>query len=127
MLSQLRYRADTPLVLKGISVTIEGSHKVGVVGRTGSGKSSLISVLFRLVEPAGGRILIDNIDVSTLGLADLRSRLSIIPQDPVLFDGTIRTNLNPLGEHSDADLWEVQTFNPLRVICSEIGVNLVYS
>lgn len=121
MLSQLRYRADTPLVLKGISVTIEGSHKVGVVGRTGSGKSSLISVLFRLVEPAGGRILIDNIDVSTLGLADLRSRLSIIPQDPVLFDGTIRTNLDPLGEHSDANLWEVQTFNSLRVICSEIG------
>jgi ATP-binding cassette subfamily C (CFTR/MRP) protein 1 len=104
---QLRYRPQTPLVLKGINLTIKGGHKVGVVGRTGSGKSTLILALFRLAEAAEGSLTIDDVDISTLGLNDLRSRLSIIPQDPTLFDGTVRSNIDPLGEHSDPEIWAV--------------------
>ncbi|CAM6088135.1 unnamed protein product [Calypogeia fissa] len=103
---KLRYRPQTPLVLKGINVTIQGGHKVGVVGRTGSGKSTILLALFRLVEAAQGVVLIDDIDIKTLGLNDLRSRLSIIPQDPTLFDGTVRSNLDVLAEHSDPEIWE---------------------
>ncbi|CAM6100669.1 unnamed protein product [Calypogeia fissa] len=103
---KLRYQPQAPLVLKGINVTIKGGHKVGVVGRTGSGKSTILLALFRLVEAAEGVVLIDNIDIKTLGLNDLRSRLSIIPQDPTLFDGTVRSNLDVLEEHLDAEIWE---------------------
>ena len=103
----VRYSPTSPMVLKGITCTIPAKMKVGVVGRTGSGKSTLIQALFRVVEPAHGRILIDRIDVCKLGLKDLRSRLSIIPQDPTLFQGTVRTNLDPLEEHSDHEIWEV--------------------
>lgn len=102
---KLRYRPTTPLVLKGVTFTIEGGKSVGVVGRTGSGKSTLILALFRLVEPSGGQILIDGIDITMLGLHDLRSKLGIIPQDPVLFEGTVRNNLDPLGIYSDEEVW----------------------
>ncbi|CAM8900604.1 unnamed protein product [Rhodiola kirilowii] len=104
---KVRYRADTPLVLRGISCTFEGGHKIGIVGRTGSGKTTLIGSLFRLVEPAGSRIVVDGIDISKIGLHDLRSRFGIIPQDPTLFNGTVRYNLDPLGEHSEYEIWEV--------------------
>ncbi|CAL5405199.1 unnamed protein product [Camellia sinensis] len=104
---KIRYRLDAPLVLCGITCTFEGGHKIGIVGRTGSGKSTLIGALFRLVEPAGGKIVIDEIDISTLGLHDLRSRFGIIPQDPTLFNGTVRYNLDPLGQHTDQEIWEV--------------------
>ncbi|OAE32931.1 hypothetical protein AXG93_673s1080 [Marchantia polymorpha subsp. ruderalis] len=103
---EVRYRTDTPLVLKGISLEIRGGEKVGVVGRTGSGKSTLIQSLFRLVEPARGRITVDGVDIGTIGLKDLRPKLGIIPQEPSLFQGTVRSNLDPLGEHSDEEIWE---------------------
>lgn len=104
---QIRYRSDAPLVLRGVSCTFEGGHKIGIVGRTGSGKTTLIGALFRLVEPAGGRIVVDGIDISGIGLHDLRSRLGIIPQDPTLFNGTVRYNLDPLGQHADHEIWEI--------------------
>ncbi|XP_063229527.1 ATP-binding cassette sub-family C member 3-like [Bacillus rossius redtenbacheri] len=103
---QVRYREGLDLVLHGISFTIEGGEKVGIVGRTGAGKSSITLGLFRIIEPAGGAILIDGIDVTTLGLHTLRSRLTIIPQDPVLFSGTLRRNLDPFEELPDAELWQ---------------------
>ncbi|KAG5533852.1 hypothetical protein RHGRI_027896 [Rhododendron griersonianum] len=104
---QIRYRPDAPLVLRGISCTFGGGHKIGIVGRTGSGKTTLIGALFRLVEPSGGNIVVDGIDISTLGLHDLRSRFGIIPQDPTLFNGTVRYNLDPLSQHTDKEILEV--------------------
>lgn len=103
---KVRYKESLPVVLHGISCVFPGGKKIGIVGRTGSGKSTLIQALFRLIEPAGGRIIIDNIDIAKIGLHDLRSRLSIIPQDPTLFEGTIRGNLDPLEEHSDQEIWQ---------------------
>jgi ATP-binding cassette, subfamily C (CFTR/MRP), member 2 len=110
---QVRYRPNTPLVLKGVSLTIEGGEKVGVVGRTGSGKSTLIQVLFRLIEPSAGKIIIDGINISNVGLHDLRSRFGIIPQEPVLFQGTVRTNIDPLGLYSEEEIWKV--YNTLHI------------
>ncbi|RZC84953.1 hypothetical protein C5167_047738 [Papaver somniferum] len=104
---KVRYRPSTPLVLQGISCIFEGGQKIGIVGRTGSGKTTMIGALFRLVEPVGGKVVIDSIDISTIGLHDLRSQLGIIPQDPILFNGTVRYNLDPLSQHSDLEIWEV--------------------
>ncbi|KAI4297481.1 hypothetical protein L6164_037370 [Bauhinia variegata] len=102
----LRYRPELPPVLHGLSLTVSPSEKVGVVGRTGAGKSSMFNALFRIVELQSGRIIIDGCDISKFGLPDLRKVLTIIPQAPVLFSGTVRFNLDPFNEHNDADLWE---------------------
>ncbi|NXK44825.1 MRP1 protein, partial [Chauna torquata] len=101
----LRYREDLDLVLKNINVTIKGGEKIGIVGRTGAGKSSLTLGLFRINEAAEGEIIIDGINIAKIGLHDLRFKITIIPQDPILFSGSLRMNLDPFDQHSDEDIW----------------------
>lgn len=109
----MRYRSDTPFVLKGLSVTIQSGEKIGIVGRTGSGKSSLLLALMRLVEPYltdadeyVAPIKIDGVDVLRIGLKELRSGLGIIPQNPVLFSGTIKSNIDPFDDFTDDEIWK---------------------
>ncbi|KAF5570908.1 ABC transporter [Fusarium phyllophilum] len=102
---QMRYRSGLPLVVDNFCLRIAGGERLGIVGRTGAGKSTILSTLFRLTEISGGRITIDGIDIGQIGLHRLRSALAIIPQDPTLFQGTIRSNLDPFNKHTDTDLW----------------------
>ncbi|XP_012731319.2 multidrug resistance-associated protein 4 [Fundulus heteroclitus] len=113
------YTGDGPLVLKDISATIQPSEKVGIVGRTGAGKSSLISALFRLAEPQG-KIYIDGVLTSEIGLHDLRQKMSIIPQDPVLFTETVRKNLDPFNQHTDEELWEALEEVQLKPVVEDL-------
>ncbi|ETP15532.1 hypothetical protein F441_09733 [Phytophthora nicotianae CJ01A1] len=101
----LRYRPGLPRVLRGLTFSVNAKEKVGIVGRTGAGKSSLIVGLMRLVELDAGSITIDGVDISKIGLHDLRSNIAIIPQDPVLFSGTVRSNLDPFDQFSDDQIW----------------------
>nr|XP_010915338.1 ABC transporter C family member 8 [Elaeis guineensis] len=117
---KIKYRPTAPLVLKGINCTFAAGNKVGVVGRTGSGKTTLISALFRLVDPAGGRILIDDLDICSIGLKDLRMKLSIIPQEPTLFRGSVRSNMDPLGLHNDHEIWEALEKCQLKATISSL-------
>lgn len=100
------YRPGLPIVLKNLNLNIKSGEKIGICGRTGAGKSTIMSALYRLNELTAGKILIDNVDISQLGLFDLRRKLVIIPQDPVLFRGTIRKNLDPFNERTDDELWD---------------------
>ena len=102
-----RYKAGLPLALHGISFTVEAGQHVGLVGRSGSGKSTVTQALFRIIEPCGGAIFIDGLDLSAVDLSDLRSRVAMIAQDPILFSGTLRSNLDPFNEHSDAAIVRV--------------------
>ncbi len=103
---KFKYAEGLPYAIRNLTVAVEPGEKIGIMGRTGAGKSSLISVLFRLAEPEG-EVIIDGVDISNIGLHDLRKNMSIIPQDPILFGGTVRYNLDPLEKHKDERLWEV--------------------
>ncbi|KAF9442601.1 multidrug resistance-associated ABC transporter [Macrolepiota fuliginosa MF-IS2] len=100
-----RYRPGLDFVLKDINITSKPSEKIGVCGRTGAGKSSLLLALFRIIEPVHGTIVIDSIDITKIGLHDLRSSISIVPQTPDLFEGTLRDNIDPLGAYTDHEIW----------------------
>ncbi|KAI1893848.1 hypothetical protein AGOR_G00127890 [Albula goreensis] len=122
--TEMRYRENLPLVLKKVSCTIRPKEKVGIVGRTGSGKSSLGVVLFRLVEPCGGSIKIDGINICDIGLADLRSKLSIIPQEPVLFSGTVRSNLDPFNQYAEELIWDALERTHMKECVSQLPLKL---
>uniref|UniRef100_A0A674EV83 Multidrug resistance-associated protein 4 n=1 Tax=Salmo trutta TaxID=8032 RepID=A0A674EV83_SALTR len=113
------YSSDGPVVLKDMKAMFRPKEKVGIVGRTGAGKSSLISALFRLAEPEG-RIYIDGVLTSEIGLHDLRQKMSIIPQEPVLFTGTMRKNLDPFHQHTDEDLWNALQEVQLKSVVEEL-------
>ncbi|GAV06011.1 hypothetical protein RvY_16054-1 [Ramazzottius varieornatus] len=117
---QTRYRPGLQLVLRGVDADMQPGEKVGIVGRTGAGKSSLTLALFRLIEAADGSLSIDGVDVSTLGLHDLRSRLTIIPQEPVLFSGSLRMNLDPFDTYTDDEIWNALVNAHLRTFVTSL-------
>uniref|UniRef100_A0A3B3ZRN7 Uncharacterized protein n=1 Tax=Periophthalmus magnuspinnatus TaxID=409849 RepID=A0A3B3ZRN7_9GOBI len=131
----VRYREGLDLVLKNLSLSVKGGEKIGIVGRTGAGKSSMTLCLFRLLEAAGGEITIDDVKIAEIGLHDLRSKLTIIPQEPVLFSGTLRMNLDPFDKYSDEEVWKALEHAhlhkfvsnqpaQLQLECAEGGENL---
>ncbi|OPJ66585.1 hypothetical protein AV530_016615 [Patagioenas fasciata monilis] len=121
-----QYRKNLGLALNGVSFQTQSKEKVGIVGRTGAGKSTLTNCLFRVLEGTEGKIVIDGIDISTIGLHDLRGNLSIIPQDPVLFSGTLQSNLDPLGKHSDLELWEALELCDLKDFVQSLPEKLLH-
>ncbi|XP_052041364.1 ATP-binding cassette sub-family C member 2 [Apodemus sylvaticus] len=123
---QVRYRPELDLVLKGITCNIKSTEKIGVVGRTGAGKSSLTNCLFRILESAGGQIIIDGLDIATIGLHDLRERLTIIPQDPVLFSGSLRMNLDPFNKYSDEEIWRALELAHLKSFVTGLQLGLLH-
>ncbi|UXI19965.1 hypothetical protein NH340_JMT05908 [Sarcoptes scabiei] len=121
-----RYREGSELVLKQISTSIRSCERIGIVGRTGAGKSSLTLALFRLIEPVDGTIKIDGVNISKIGLHQLRRCLTIIPQDPVLFSGTIRSNLDPFDKFTDEQLWRCLEQAHLKRFVQSLDSNLQY-
>uniref|UniRef100_A0A2K6KRK9 ATP binding cassette subfamily C member 6 n=1 Tax=Rhinopithecus bieti TaxID=61621 RepID=A0A2K6KRK9_RHIBE len=122
----LRYRPELPLAVQGVSFRIHAGEKVGIVGRTGAGKSSLASGLLRLQEAAEGGIWIDGVPIAHVGLHTLRSRISIIPQDPILFPGSLRMNLDLLQEHSDEAIWAALETVQLKALVASLPGQLQY-
>ncbi|XP_066475389.1 multidrug resistance-associated protein 1-like [Tiliqua scincoides] len=123
---KVRYRADLGLALQDVSFQTHREEKIGIVGRTGAGKSTLTNGLFRIIERAGGKIIIDGIDITTLGLHDLRGNLNIIPQDPVLFSGTLQSNLDPLGRYCDLELWKALELCDLKNFVQSLPKKLLH-
>jgi len=122
----VRYRASLPPSLKGATFSVKSGQRIGVVGRTGAGKSTLAQALFRLLEAESGKIVIDGVDISKLGLHKLRTQMSVIPQSPILFNGcTIRENLDPFGMYDDSDIWDalrnVQMEAPIKDLTGELS------
>ncbi|XP_036912751.1 ATP-binding cassette sub-family C member 3 isoform X2 [Sturnira hondurensis] len=131
----VRYRPGLDLVLKNLSLHVRSGEKVGIVGRTGAGKSSMTLCLFRILEASEGEIRVDGLNIADIGLHDLRSQLTIIPQEPILFSGTLRRNLDPFSNYSEEDLWHALKLSHLHTFvssqpagldfqCSEGGENL---
>ncbi|CAG8847868.1 406_t:CDS:2, partial [Gigaspora margarita] len=120
---EVRYALDLEPVLHHISFNVNGQEKIGLVGRTGSGKSTIALSLFRFVEPSDGKILVDEIDISSVGVEDLRSRITIIPQDPILFTGTIRSNLDTFSQYKDSEILE--SLRRVYLIPSEEDVDAI--
>lgn len=123
---QMRYREGLDLVLKGIDFAVKSREKVGIVGRTGAGKSSLTLALFRIIEAADGEIIIDDVNISEIGLHSLRSRLTIIPQDPVLFSGSLRMNIDPFNSYSDDAIWTSLEQSHLKAFVEGLTDGLEY-
>lgn len=124
---QVRYRDGLDLVLKGINFSVNSEEKIGIVGRTGAGKSSLTLALFRIIEAAGGTISIDDINIAEIGLHSLRTRLTIIPQDPVLFSGSLRMNIDPFNSYSDDALWIALEQSHLKSFVKGLSDGLNYT
>ncbi|NXG80702.1 MRP1 protein, partial [Baryphthengus martii] len=122
----LRYRPNLEFALKHVNLTINGQEKIGITGRTGAGKSTLAVGLLRLVEAAEGAILIDGLDIAQLGLHDLRTKITVIPQDPVLFSGSLRMNLDPLNRYTDADIWTALELTQLKNFVADLPDQLEY-
>ncbi|KFM09118.1 Multidrug resistance-associated protein 6, partial [Aptenodytes forsteri] len=122
----LRYRPNLDLALKHVNLTINGQEKIGITGRTGAGKSTLAVGLLRLVEAAEGAILVDGLDIAQLGLHDLRTKITVIPQDPVLFSGSLRMNLDPLNQYTDADIWTALELTQLKNFVADLPDQLEY-
>uniref|UniRef100_A0A1I8JQT4 ABC transporter domain-containing protein n=1 Tax=Macrostomum lignano TaxID=282301 RepID=A0A1I8JQT4_9PLAT len=122
----VRYRDGLELVLHGLTCDVKPGEKVGIVGRTGAGKSSLTLCLFRIVEAARGRVLIDGEDIRRLGLHQLRSRITILPQDPVIFSGTLRVNLDPFNEKTDSEVWTALELAHLKDFVARLPEGLAY-
>ena len=121
----LTYQGNTTPVLKNLTFTVQGGEKVSIVGRTGAGKSSMLAALFRMVE-VEGRVEIDGVDCRSIGLHELRSKMSIIPQEPMAFVGTLRKNLDPFDEHTDQEVWEALDKVQLRSAVTEMPGQLSY-
>eukprot|EP01126_Amoeba_proteus_P010747 TRINITY_DN14229_c0_g1_i7.p1 TRINITY_DN14229_c0_g1~~TRINITY_DN14229_c0_g1_i7.p1 ORF type:complete len:614 (+),score=115.29 TRINITY_DN14229_c0_g1_i7:116-1957(+) len=121
---KMRYREDKPLILKGLTANIKGREKIGIVGRTGAGKSSLMQVLFRAVELESGSILIDGQNIAHLPLSVLRRSMSIIPQEPTMFMGTVRYNLDPFSSYNDSEIWHALQLSCLRDYISSLPKGL---
>ncbi|KAJ3017793.1 UNVERIFIED_CONTAM: hypothetical protein HDU68_011483 [Siphonaria sp. JEL0065] len=121
---EARYREGLELVLRKLSFHVNSNEKIGIVGRTGAGKSSLTLALFRIMEPSSGTIVLDGVDVTKIGLYDLRSKMTIIPQDPFVFNGTVRENLDPFQKATDDELWDALEAANMKTVVAELDGKL---